>query len=207
MVGRKYEQRLRAEAAEETRRRILDTFAEQLRNSPTDPISLDVIARHAKVARSTIYTVFGSKAGLFDAFVEDLWSRTGLPALTAAVGNPDAREHLRAGITAACRMYATDRGVYRVLFSLNQLQPDAVGMAVQKMEKERSGGMAHLARRLDEDSALRADVSVERATDVLWMLCSFDTFDSFYSERGQSVDETIDLIVDTAQRAVCRPRS
>jgi AcrR family transcriptional regulator len=202
MVGRKYEQRLRAESAEETRRRILATFAEQLRNSPTHPISLDAIARHAKVARSTIYTVFGSKAGLFDAFVEDLWSRTGL---TTAVSNPDARDHLRAGITAACRMYAADRGVYRVLFSLNQLQPDAVGMAVQKMEKERSGGMAHLARRLDEDSALRADVSVERATDVLWMLCSFDTFDSFYSERGKSVDETIELIVDTAERAVCRP--
>jgi len=202
MVGRKYEQRLRAESAEETRRRILATFAEQLRNSPTHPISLDAIARHAKVARSTIYTVFGSKAGLFDAFVEDLWSRTGL---TTAVSNPDARDHLRAGITAACRMYAADRGVYRVLFSLNQLQPDAVGMAVQKMEKERSGGMAHLARRLDEDSALRADVSVERATDVLWMLCSFDTFDSFYSERGMSVDETIELIVDTAERAVCRP--
>ena len=202
MVGRKYEQRLRAESAEETRRRILATFAEQLRNSPTHPISLDAIARHAKVARSTIYTVFGSKAGLFDAFVEDLWSRTGL---TTAVSNPDARDHLRAGITAACRMYAADRGVYRVLFSLNQLQRDAVGMAVQKMEKERSGGMAHLARRLDEDSALRADVSVERATDVLWMLCSFDTFDSFYSERGKSVDETIELIVDTAERAVCRP--
>ena len=202
MVGRKYEQRLRAESAEETRRRILATFAEQLRNSPTHPISLDAIARHAKVARSTIYTVFGSKAGLFDAFVEDLWSRTGL---TTAVSNPDARDHLRAGITAACRMYAADRGVYRVLFSLNQLQPDAVGMAVQKMEKERSGGMAHLARRLDEDSALRADVSVERATDALWMLCSFDTFDSFYSERGKSVDETIELIVDTAERAVCRP--
>jgi hypothetical protein len=39
------------------------------------------------------------------------------------------------------------------------------------------------------------------------MLCSFDTFDSFYSERGKSVDETIELIVDTAERAVCRPRS
>jgi hypothetical protein len=31
---------------------------------------------------------------------------------------------------------------------------------------------------------------------------SFDTFDS---ERGKSVDETIELIVDTAERAVCRP--
>jgi hypothetical protein len=51
----------------------------------------------------------------------------------------------------------------------------------------------------------RADVSVERATDVLWMLCSFDTFASFYTERGKSVDETIELIVDTAERAVCRP--
>ena len=48
----------------------------------------------AKVARSTIYVVFGSRAGLFDAFAKDLWDRTGLPAIGAG-GNGGER---RAGV-------------------------------------------------------------------------------------------------------------
>jgi len=40
VVIRKYEQRRRAEAAEETRRRILDAVYEQLRAAPAEPISI-----------------------------------------------------------------------------------------------------------------------------------------------------------------------
>src|SRR5690242_4104184 len=100
--ARRYEQRLRAETAEATRRRVLDAVASELRSAPTEPVSLDRVARRARVARSTIYLVFGSRAGLFDAFAEDLWARSGLADLTRAVEHPDAREHLRGGIRASC---------------------------------------------------------------------------------------------------------
>ena len=155
MATRKYEQRLRAENAEDTRRRILDAVYQRLRDAPTEPLSLDHVARVARVARSTIYGVFGSRAGLLDAFTDDLWARTGLPALTAAVAHPDVREHLRGGIAAACRMFASERDVYRVLFSMAQLDPASVGGTVDRMVQERAGGMAHLARRLAEQEVLR----------------------------------------------------
>jgi AcrR family transcriptional regulator len=203
-MARKYEQRLRAETADETRRRVLDAVAQRLRDAPTEPVSLGEVARLAKVARSTIYLVFGSRAGLFDAFTEDLWERTGLPALTQAVAHPDARQHLRGGIAAATRMYAADRDIYRVLYSMARLDPDSVGGAVQKMEQERTGGMAHLARRLAEDGVLRDDVTVDEAADVLWVLCSFESFDLLHTGRGLSVDEAIETIVTMAERSLCR---
>src|SRR5262245_61988199 len=81
MATRKYEQRLRAESAEETRRRVLDVTSERLREAPTDPISLEDIARRARVARSTIYLIFGSRAGLFDALAADILERTGFDKL------------------------------------------------------------------------------------------------------------------------------
>jgi AcrR family transcriptional regulator len=200
---RRYEKRLRAESAEQTRRNILDAVDSRLRKAPTEPVSLDDVARSAGVARSTIYAVFGSRAGLFDAFVVDLWARTGLPALTEAVANPDARQHLRTGITAACRMYAVDRDIYRVLHSMAQLDPASVGGAVDKMNQERAGGMAYLATRLAEDGVLRNGVSVSRATDVLWMICSFDAFDQLYTGRRLSLDETVEILIATAESAVC----
>jgi AcrR family transcriptional regulator len=204
-MARKYEQQLRAETAEETRRRILDAVTQRLRDAPTEPVSLDQVAKLARVARSTIYLIFGSRAGLFDAFTEDLADRTGLARLTEAVANPDARQHLREGIAAGYRMYAKDPVVYRVLFSMNHIDPASSGGAVERMEERRAGGMAYLARRLAEDSMLRDDITVKQAEDLLWVLCSFETFDGLCTARGRSLDETIEVIVWTAEAALCRP--
>ncbi len=205
VTTRKYEQRLRADSAEETRRRILHALAAQLREAPAEPVALDAVAGRAKVARSTIYTVFGSRAGLFDEFVADLWERTGLSALTAAVAITDARTHLREGIAAANRMYAADRGIYRVLFSLASIDPAGVGGATRKKEQNRAGGMVYLAQRLREGRALRSDVTDEQAVDTLWVLCSFETFDALYSGRGLTVAQATELTVTMAERMLCTP--
>jgi AcrR family transcriptional regulator len=162
------------------------------------------VAEGAGVARSTIYTVFGSKAGLFDAFTTSLWERNGLAELAAAVEVPDARDHLRLGIQAACRMFAGDLEVYRVLFSMARLDSSSVGGAVQEKERNRSGGMDYLAQRLAEQSALRPDVTPEYAAHVLWMLCSFEAFDLLHTHRGMSVDLASQTLADTAERALCR---
>ena len=203
-MARKYEQQLRAETAEETRRRILDAVAQRLRDAPTEPVSLDQVAKLARVARSTIYLIFGSRAGLFDAFTEDLADRTGLARLTEAVANPDARQHLREGIAAGYHMYAQDVVVYRVLFSMNHLDPASLGGAVEDGAAAcRGHGVS--ARRLAEDSVLRDDITVKQAIDLLWMLCSFETFDALYADRGKSLEESIELITWTAEHALCRP--
>lgn len=204
MATRKYQQRLRAEAAEETRLRILDAVYQRLRDAPTEPLSLDQVALRARVARSTIYLAFGSRAGLLDAFTDHLWARSGLPDLTDAVANPDVREHLRGGIAAASRMFAAERDVYRVLFSMSQLDPRSVGGAVDKMFQERAGGMAHLAQRLADDGLLRPDTTVETAAHVLWVITSFDSFDSLYTNRRLTLEETVELLVLTAERTLCR---
>ncbi len=206
-MTRKYQQQLRAESTEQTRRRILDAVAERLRRAPTEPVSLDKVATAAGVARSTIYLVFGTRAGLFDAFADDLWARTGMSALTDAVAHPDARAHLRGGMAAATRMYAADREIYRVLFSMGRLDPDSVGGAVEKMKTERAGGMAHVVRRLGEDGALRPDLTVEQATDMLWTIGSFETLDALCGDRGRSTDEAVELIVRLAETAICRDQS
>lgn len=203
MATRKYEQRLRAEGAQQTRQRIFEALADRLRAAPSEPPSLDKVAEIAGVARSTIYTIFGSRAGLFEAFTTDLWERNGLADVTAAVEVSDARAHLRGGLRAACRMLAGDLEVYRVLFSMTRLDPASLGGAVESKERHRSGGMAYLAQRLADQGALRPGISPEHAADLLWMLCSFEAFDLLHSGRGMSVDEAAQALADTAERALC----
>ena len=204
MAKRRYEQRLRAETAEETRRRILDAVYERLREAPSQPVSVDRIARMAGVARSTVYLVFGSRAGLFDALGDDLLRRDAYGRLLEAVAHPDARESLRRGMRAGCEMFAGARDVARALYSMAQLDEDAVGGAVRRFEEERTRGMARLARRLDEQDALLPGVTAGEAADLLWVLTSFESFDLLYTGRGLSVDEVARALVTAAERSLCR---
>jgi AcrR family transcriptional regulator len=204
MAKRRYEQRLRAEAAEETRRRILDAVYQRLREAPSEPVSLDRIARMAGVARSTVYLVFGSRAGLFDALGDDLLRRDAYQRLVEAAAHPDARESLRRAVRAACEMFARDRDAVRALYSMAQVDEEAVGGAVRRTEEERARGIARLARRLAGQGALRPGVSADEATDVLWMLSSFDSFDSLYAERGLPVDRVADTLTAIAERTLLR---
>jgi AcrR family transcriptional regulator len=205
VATRKYEQRLRADAAGQTRQSILDAVYEQLRREPSKPVSLEQVARTANVARSTVYLIFGSRAGLFDALSTDLWwRRAGFQQVADAVAHPDAREHLREGISAGVRVFAAHRDVFRALFSMAQLDAGAAGGAIARIEENRAGGMAHLARRLAGQQVLRPDVTTEQAADLLWLLASFDSFDQLYTARKLAVDDVARVLTTTAERTLCR---
>jgi AcrR family transcriptional regulator len=202
MAARKYEQRLRAEAAEETRRRILDAVYERLREAPTEPVSIDRVAQLARVARPTVYLVFGSRAGLFEAVGADLLRRGGFERILQAAAHPNVREGLRSEIRGIVEMYAAHRDVLRVLSSMALLDAAAVGGAIQRLEQGRASGMAHLAQRLANQGALRPDVTVDHATDLLWLLTSFDTFDLLYTGRALPVDMVAKALITTAERSL-----
>ena len=202
MATRRYEQRLRAQSADETRRRVLDAVYEQLREAPAQPVSVDRIARSAGVARSTVYVIFGSRAGLFDAFAADLLERGGFRRVIDAVADPDPRATLRDGITGGVHTFAAHRDVFRALVSMAELDPDAVGGAMQRSEQRRAEGMMQLARRLARRGLLREGLTAKRAADRLWVLTSFDAFDLLYSGRGLSADEVARVLVDIGESSV-----
>ena len=202
-MSRTYEQKARAETAAKTRRRILDGVYACVRDEPSTPPSVGKIARQAGVARSTVYLVFGSRAGLFDAFAEELWQRSGLPNLQDAVNVPDARDGVLGGIRAGVDIFATDRDVFNALFAMTKLDPDATGGAVVRIEERRAEGMAWASRRLARQKQLKPGVSAGRAAHVLWLVASFDAFDMLYTGRGLPARETGRILADTFENAVC----
>jgi AcrR family transcriptional regulator len=204
MSPRKYEQRARAVSADETRQRILDAMYARLRAEPAAAVSVDQVAKDAGVARSTVYLVFESRAGLFDALAAYVLDKSGFAAINEAARDSDAREHLHGALRAGARMYAADLVVMRALVSTAQADPEAVAGAVHRLEEGRMGGMRYLARRLDEQGQLRPDVSQREAADILWVLTSLDTFDLLHTGRGLSATKAADRLIHMADRALLR---
>jgi AcrR family transcriptional regulator len=199
---RAYEQRVRAESAEETRRRILDAFHDLLRERPDGSISVDAVAKRARVARSTVYLAFGSRRGLFDALTEELLAGEGFERILAAVRHPDARQSLRGGIAGGVMQYAAHHEVLRVLNAMRTLDPTGAGEAIGKVERQRSDGMARLARRLHEQGLLRPGLSPERAAHVIWVCAGFDAFDALATGRGLDPEVVTAILTDAAEHAL-----
>jgi hypothetical protein len=121
-----------------------------------------------------------------------------------SAAHPDAIESLREGIRAIVTMYASERDILRAIHSMAQLDAEAVGGSVQKLDEGQAAGMTLRARRLAEQGALRPDVTQTQAAHVLWLLTSFDAFDVLYTGRSMPAEEVADTLTTTAERTLCR---
>jgi AcrR family transcriptional regulator len=204
MDKRQYVQRARAEGAEATRQRILDAARASLERGPLGALRVDEVARVAGVSRSTVYLLYGSRSGLFDALARHLRDVTGFDELIAAFRKPDALDAMRSAQRAAVRMYARLPNLARALFTLSAIDPDAVA-AIAAIEDGRRPGQASIARRLSEQGYLRDGVSVEEATDILTVITSFQAFDELFGGSGLPADVVADRLIAMAERSICRP--
>ena len=204
MDKRQYVQKARAELTDATRRRILDVARATLERGPLGALRVDEVARQAGVARSTVYVLFGSRSGLFDALARYLRDEAGFETLIAASRLPDAMENLRASQRAAVNVYAQMPDLARALFTLGAIDPDAVA-AVAAIEDGRRPGMAYLAGALRAQGYLRDGVSVEEATDILTVITSFQSFDELFTGSGLPAETVADRLLAMSTRSICRP--
>jgi AcrR family transcriptional regulator len=203
MDKRRYVQRVRASATEATRHRILEVARSSLERGPVGALRVDEVARQAGVARSTVYVLFGSRAGLFDALARHLRDEAGFDELIDAFRQPDALQAMRDAQRAAVRMYAKLPDLARALFTLSAIDPDAVA-AVKAIEDGRRPGQASIAERLAAQGYLRPGVGVREATDILTVITSFQAFDELYGAGGLPADLVADRLVAMAERSICR---
>lgn len=199
---RPYTQRLRAESATATRRRIVEAAREVLTAQPLRSFNVSEVAERARVVRSTIYAMFGSRQGLLRAVVDDVNARGGWDRMREAYRHPDALVAITRNLEEGARMIGSGHGVALAITALAAVDPDAAAVAAE-LDALRLRGLRDLVRRLADQGTLRPGLDQERAVDVLWVLTSWGTYDQLATGRGLEPDAVAARLVDIAVRTLC----
>lgn len=186
---RAYQQHNRALSAEATRQRIIDAARLCLTATPLSAVSLERIAEQAKVARRTLYQIFGSRRGLFEALEQDLMLRGGFSEIQGAFNqHTDAREILDLMLPAAVRLQTREEVILRALYLHAQIDPESATLT-HRLDGGRIGGMRHLAQLLVEQDYVRPGVTQAEVGDLLALLTDFSTFDQLKTKAGLAPEE------------------
>lgn len=199
---RTYRLARRAQGIADTRQRIVQAARRLLLGDGPQALSIEAIAGAAGVARTTVFQQFGSKAAVLRELELETSARSGLGRLFApadadgelAEEEPDALRGLRAMIEAVCQAWAAEREVFRSLRALAALDPEQrAARDAGGRDEERRRSLDTLAQRLQRQQRLRPGVTRRCAAELLFLLTSFETFDTLFAARGD-VREVVRLL-------------
>jgi AcrR family transcriptional regulator len=215
-----YESSLRAAQARATRRAIVAAAAVLFVEHGYGATTVDAIADAAGVSRKTVFTSVGGKAECLKLAID--WAVVGddepvplmeRPEIKAQQAEPDARKILAMYADMNASIAVRVAALQGVAESAAGVDPDLQALA-QTLADQRRFGMGHLAALLHSRSALRDDIDVEHAADVLWLMSDRRTYTSLVVTRGWSVeryrrwlaDALVALLVSPAYRPPRRGR-
>jgi AcrR family transcriptional regulator len=188
---RAYQSQRRREQAAATRRSII-TAAGTLFRDRGYGVPLASIAAEAGVVVETIYRIFGTKAVLFRAVVEALLAGgptraevpvAERPAIRAIHDEPDPRCQVALYAATQPGIHRRAGPLLRALRDARASDPD-LGRLWDELKAWRFAGQGRFVAVLAEGGALRADLTVPEAIDILWTLCSLAVYDLLVTERG-----------------------
>lgn len=192
---RRYHSPQRQQQAQLTRRKLLDTARRLFAAQGYAATTLPAIAREAGVSAATVTAVFGTKARLLSDLVQlmvrgDTQSAplTERPWWQAMLSEPDPRRQLTLHAANVRRIHERSADVAEIVRGAATTDPDIAAM-LRQLAGGRLMDARTVAQSLDEKHALAADVSVERAADLLWALCSHDLYRMLVVEQHWPPEE------------------
>ena len=178
MSPRPYRLGERESTIQQTRDRIVDAARALLTtNEGITSFSIEAVARHADVARMTVYYQFGSKVGLLEAICDTLAANGGITQLEKVFQLVDPQKMLSEYIQLLSQFWDSDRLLARRLRGLAAIDPEFEQVISARDERRRKGAEI-LVRRLAAGTARSTPKPAPQLADLLFTLTSFQTFDT-----------------------------
>jgi len=179
---RRYHSPQRQQQAQLTRHALLEAARRLFAGQGYAATTLPAIAREANVSPPTVTAVFGTKAPLLNELIQlmvrgdaessPLAQRSWWQAM---LSEPDPHRQLALHAANVRHIHERSSDVAEIVRGAATADPEIAAM-VRQLAEGRLADAQTVARSLNEKQVLAASVTVERAADLLWALCSHDLY-------------------------------
>ncbi len=203
---RAYTSVVRREQAASTRARILEAAGERFVANGYGRTTIREIAQAAHVADDTVYAVFGTKARVLTALIDQRLAPadgvdnvTDRPKAQAVRDEPDPRRQLALFARDIAAVSARVRPVYEILRTASAVEPE-MAVIYAEMDAHRLANMRRVAGWIAAHGALR--VEADRAGEIIWALASPDVARMFCDGLGWTQDRYAQWLEDALARVL-----
>ena len=137
--------------------------------------TIESVASAAGVSPQTVYGVFGSKASLLLALLDDLERTVDAGGYAASIDLAgDAGEQLRLIVEFHCELF--ERGLDLIELARRSSADPSVGPFVDEGHRRRRAACERWVARWEKERVLRPEVDAATAADLLWVHCGPDLY-------------------------------
>jgi AcrR family transcriptional regulator len=201
---RRYNSPRRQEQAAATRRSILEAALRRFEQDGYAATTMEAIAAEAGVALKTVYVAFATKSGLLRALwdlllkgdVEDAGVAE-RPWYREVMEEPDAERQLRLNARNSRIVKERIGGMLRVIRDGAPSESDIAALW-ELIQSDFFDNQRTIVESVAAKHALRPELDVARATDILWTLNHPDVWLLLVGRRGWTPDQFEQWFADTA---------
>ena len=202
---RRYESPRRREQAAATRIEILGAAQRLFERDGYAATTMAAIAAEARVALKTVYIAFETKSGVLRA----LWNLNlrgeddedspvaQRPWYLEVLNEPDPERQLRLNARNSRQGKVRIGALAEVIRSAAPIDPD-IDALWARIGTEYHANQRAIVDSLDEKGALRPNLDVQRATDILWALNHPNVWQLLVSDRGWTPNQYEQICGDLA---------
>jgi AcrR family transcriptional regulator len=208
---RKYHSPLRADQAEQTRRRILESAFRLFADSGYAGTTITAVAEDAGVSPETIYLSLGGKRGLLEGVIEMAITGAENTATqeeawwTAVAGLSDAPERLEKMVEYSCRILARTRPIHAVIRGAADKEAFAAVLGRRLLQNRLTAQTERIRTYLGDD--LRPELRVDQAGQRYCVLASPELYHLLTVELGWTAGQHRRWLTDLLKTELIAPRT
>jgi AcrR family transcriptional regulator len=206
---RSYDSVRRREQARQTRAAIIDVARRRFLDDGFAATTIAAVATEARVSVDTVYKAFGGKPGLVSAICREALTGEGpVPAETrsdamqATEGDP--REIIRGWSMLTTEVAPRIAPIMLLVRAAATADPQMARL-LSELNAQRLERMTRNARNLADTGGLRANLTVERAGEIMWTYSSPELYELLVLTRGWQLDSYGEFIADAMVAALLEP--